>query len=116
MSRSVLRLLSDDEAELVVVPGAHAQWPDPGHRAGVTGRPTLCTRGVNAATDWRNAWRAAGARAWLGVHDVLEQPVALTNRWWRPTSWQHCRAGALLCSAPASPSVTCILSLRPAPT
>lgn len=69
LSRSVLRLLSTADAELVVVPGRHAEWPDPGHRAAVLA-DGVHPRGERHH-DWRDAWRAAGARAWLAVHDVL---------------------------------------------
>lgn len=73
LSRSVLGLLADDAVELVVVPGRHAEWPDPGHGAAVLA-DVVHPRGERR-TDWRDAWRAAGARAWLALHDVLgERP------------------------------------------
>lgn len=71
LSRSVLRLLGEDDTDLVVVPGRHAEWPDPGHQAAVLAQ-AVHPRGERRA-DWRDAWRAAGARAWLAVHDVLNE-------------------------------------------
>ena len=70
LSRSVLGMLADDDCELVVVPGRHAEWPDPGHRAAVLAG-SLHPRGERRQ-EWLDAWRAAGARAWLGVHEVLD--------------------------------------------
>jgi 2-succinyl-5-enolpyruvyl-6-hydroxy-3-cyclohexene-1-carboxylate synthase len=70
LSRSVLRLLTDEDVELVVVPGRHAQWPDPGHRAAVLAS-AVHPRGERRP-EWQDAWRAAGARAWLGMRDLLD--------------------------------------------
>ena len=70
LSRTVLRLLTDGAAELVVVAGRHAEWPDPGHQArhlAAAVRP----RG-EPLFGWQGQWRAAGARAWLAVHDLLQ--------------------------------------------
>jgi 2-succinyl-5-enolpyruvyl-6-hydroxy-3-cyclohexene-1-carboxylate synthase len=69
LSRSVLRLLTDAGPEVVVVTGRPAEWPDPGHRVGVV-TPTVAVRG-EPRFGWQNQWRAAGARAWLGIHDQL---------------------------------------------
>lgn len=69
LSRAVLSLLTADDVEVIVVPGAHAEWPDPGHRA-VLLADSLHPKGERRA-EWRDSWRAAGARAWLGIHDAL---------------------------------------------
>lgn len=71
LSRAVLRLLAEGQHELVVVRGSHAEWPDPGHRAGVLA-DAIRPRGQGSA-EWLDAWRAAGARAWLGMHEHLSE-------------------------------------------
>ncbi len=68
LARSVLALMAED-VELVVVPSDHAEWPDPGHRA-TTVAASIHPRG-EARTGWLDAWRAAGAQAWLAISDVL---------------------------------------------
>lgn len=70
MSRSVLRLLSDPEVELVVVPGPHAQWPDPGHAAAAVA-PAVLPRG-EPRHGWADRWRSAGAAAWMAMRDHLQ--------------------------------------------
>ena len=68
LARSVLALMADD-VELVVVPSDHAEWPDPAHRA-TTVAASIQPRGEPRA-GWLDAWRAAGAQAWLAITDVL---------------------------------------------
>jgi len=68
LARSVLALMAED-VELVVVPSAHAEWPDPGHRA-TTVAASVHLRGEPRA-GWLEGWRAAGAQAWLAISDVL---------------------------------------------
>jgi 2-succinyl-5-enolpyruvyl-6-hydroxy-3-cyclohexene-1-carboxylate synthase len=70
LSRSVLRLLTEERAEVVVVAGRHAEWPDPGHRATHV-VAAVAPRG-EPRFGWQTAWRAAGARAWLAVHELLD--------------------------------------------
>jgi 2-succinyl-5-enolpyruvyl-6-hydroxy-3-cyclohexene-1-carboxylate synthase len=70
LSRSVLRLLTEDLPEVVVVAGRHAEWPDPGHRASHV-VAAVAPRG-EPRPGWQATWRAAGARAWLAAHEVLE--------------------------------------------
>jgi 2-succinyl-5-enolpyruvyl-6-hydroxy-3-cyclohexene-1-carboxylate synthase len=70
LSRSVLRLLTEERAEVVVVAGQHAEWPDPGHRATHV-VAAVAPRG-EPRFGWQTAWRAAGARAWLAVHELLD--------------------------------------------
>jgi 2-succinyl-5-enolpyruvyl-6-hydroxy-3-cyclohexene-1-carboxylate synthase len=70
MSRSVLRLLGDPDVEVVVVPGTHAQWPDPGHAAANVA-PAILTRG-EPRHSWHDQWRAAGAAAWMAMRDHLQ--------------------------------------------
>ncbi len=69
MSRSVLRLISDTDVEVVVVPGTHAEWPDPGHAAASVA-PAILPRG-EARHGWHDQWRAAGAAAWMAMRDHL---------------------------------------------
>jgi 2-succinyl-5-enolpyruvyl-6-hydroxy-3-cyclohexene-1-carboxylate synthase len=69
LSRSVLRLLTEPRAEVVVVAGRHAEWPDPGHRASHV-VASVTPRG-ESRSGWLSVWRAAGARAWLAVRDEL---------------------------------------------
>jgi 2-succinyl-5-enolpyruvyl-6-hydroxy-3-cyclohexene-1-carboxylate synthase len=70
LSRSVLRLLAEPRAEVVVVTGRHAEWPDPGHRASHV-VASVAPRG-ELRPGWQTSWRAAGARAWLAVHELLD--------------------------------------------
>lgn len=70
LSRSVLRLLSDPDVELVVVPSAHAQWPDPGHTAAHLA-PAVRPRGEQRF-GWNDQWRAAGAAAWMAMRSRLQ--------------------------------------------
>ena len=70
MSRSVLRLISDPQVEVVVVPGAHAEWPDPGHAAAYVA-PAIRPRG-EPRHGWHDRWRAAGAAAWMAMRDHLD--------------------------------------------
>jgi 2-succinyl-5-enolpyruvyl-6-hydroxy-3-cyclohexene-1-carboxylate synthase len=70
LSRSVLRLLADEHSEVVVVVGPHAEWPDPGHRASDV-VASVAPRG-QPRFGWQTSWRAAGARAWLAVHEALD--------------------------------------------
>lgn len=73
LSRSVLRLLTEPRPEVVVVTGRHPEWPDAGHRATHV-VASVAPRG-EPRHGWQATWRAAGARAWLAVQDVLgEQP------------------------------------------
>lgn len=69
LSRSVLRLLTDSRPEVVVVAGAHPEWPDPGHRASDV-VSSVAPRG-EPRFSWLTSWRAAGARAWLAAHEML---------------------------------------------
>jgi 2-succinyl-5-enolpyruvyl-6-hydroxy-3-cyclohexene-1-carboxylate synthase len=71
LSRSVLRMLTEPRTEVVVVTGRHAEWPDPGHRATHV-VASVAPRG-EARHGWQASWQAAGARAWLAVHEELAQ-------------------------------------------
>jgi 2-succinyl-5-enolpyruvyl-6-hydroxy-3-cyclohexene-1-carboxylate synthase len=71
LSRSVLRLLTEPRPEVVVVTGRHAEWPDPGHRTTHV-VASVAPRGEPRG-GWQATWRAAGARAWLAVNEVLSQ-------------------------------------------
>lgn len=69
LSRSVLRLLREEGREIVVVTGRHAEWPDPGHQVSHLAA-AVSPRG-EPRFGWQSQWRAAGARAWLGMRDLL---------------------------------------------
>lgn len=69
LSRAVLRLISDPGTQIVVLRGRHAEWPDPGHHAAML-TSVITVRG-EPRFSWQDRWRAAGAQAWLAMHDVL---------------------------------------------
>ncbi len=70
LARSVTALLAVEDVEVVVVPGAGRQWPDPTRTAARLASAPV-PRG-RPRRGWAAEWRSSGAEAWLAVRDTID--------------------------------------------